>query len=404
MDPNPIRNETIAEYRKTHPNIKITVDPNPGVDTMLTQIAGNVPPDIITVYTIETLRRFQRLGLLEDLTPYVKKYNIPIDSLRPEVLPYIHVKEDDPRVFGITENAGPLCMYYNKDVFDRFGVPYPTNDMTFDEVREIAKKLTSYKKVGGREMVDTKGLYVTEDYEFFIRMFGGSLFSPDGKKCTVNSPQSRKGMEYYADMVLKEKIVPMSGDAESIAPTGGWLGTNLLLAQGKVAMLISGRYLTIQFRPFYSKGARIGMVRCPKSPGKNNLMYTKCYCIPKNSKHKEEAIQFIAHLMSNENQTFLVNYGDAWPAVDNPELDKIAEYNPEYPCEDNNASLMKDFEGSRVKEVSPYINDVDFWAVFNREKDRAMLEEITMAEACANIERDVNKIIRRNIANPNFMN
>ena len=404
VDSNPIRNETIAVYEKTHPNVHIIVDPNPGPDTILTQCAGGVAPDIITIYTIDSFRRFQRLGLLEDLTPYVEKYKLPIDKMRPEVMSYVHVDEKDPRIYGIVENAGPLCMFYNKDVFDKFGVPYPTNDMTFDEVRELAKKLTSYKYVNGRKMDDIKGLYVNEDYEFFIRMFGGKLFSEDGKKCLINSPESVKGLNYYADMVLKDDTVPLAGDAASMAPTGGWQGTNLLLAQGKIAMLITGRYLTIQFRPYYPKGIRIGMVRCPRSPYENNILYTKCYCVPKGSKHKEEAAAFLASLLSNENQSMITSYGDAWPSITNPELDKVAEYNPQYPMEDNNKELLKDFATSRTKEVSPYINEVDMSAILNREMDRVWLEEITMKQAADNIARDVNKIINRNIVNPNFIN
>ena len=83
---------------------------------------------------------------------------------------------------------------------------------------------------------------------------------------------------------------------------------------------------------------------------------------------------------------------------------KVTKFNPKYPMEDNNAELLKDFEGSRTLEVSPWINTVDFMTVWSREVERVWIGEQTMAQACANTERDVNKIIERNIKNPNFLN
>lgn len=34
-------------------------------------------------------------------------------------------------------------VYYNKDLFDKAGVEYPSNDMTFDQYDELARKMTS---------------------------------------------------------------------------------------------------------------------------------------------------------------------------------------------------------------------------------------------------------------------
>ncbi|NOU90117.1 extracellular solute-binding protein [Paenibacillus sp. LMG 31460] len=34
-----------------------------------------------------------------------------------------------------------LVLYYNKDIFDKFGISYPRNGMTWDEVYDLAKKL-----------------------------------------------------------------------------------------------------------------------------------------------------------------------------------------------------------------------------------------------------------------------
>ena len=408
VDNNPMRKVVISSFEAKNPDIHVINDPNADLQTVLTQLAGDVPPDIITPYTIEAFRRLQRLGQLEDLTPYVEKYKIPVDKLRPELHDFVYIKDPEDgnkeKVYGIPENAGPFCLFYNKDLFDQAGVPYPTNDMTWEDIREIAKKLTTYQDINGRQVVKTKGIYITEDPEFFIRMYGGRLFSEDGKKCLINTPEARKGLEFLETMKMKDHSVPSASEAQSMAPTGGWGGANLLLVQGRVAMLLCGRYLIIQYRDYYPKGVRLGIARCPKSPCDNNLIYSKCYCIPKNSKHKEEAARFLAMILSDENQANINDYGDGWSAIDTPLMREVAKFNPKYPMEDNNEELLKDFGGARTLEVSPWINTVDFMTVWQREVDKVWIGQQTMADACAHTERDVNKIIERNIKNPNFLN
>src|SRR5699024_9960427 len=39
------------------------------------------------------------------------------------------------------------ALYYNKDIFDKFGEDYPVDGMTWDEVASLARKLTG--EVGG---------------------------------------------------------------------------------------------------------------------------------------------------------------------------------------------------------------------------------------------------------------
>lgn len=401
VDNNPIRSVSIKEYEKQNPNIHIVNDPNADIQVILTQIAGDVPPDIITAYGIEHFRRLQRLGLLEDLTPYLKEYNLPVDKIHKELKDFVYI---DDRVYGIPENGGPFCLYYNKDIFDKVGVPYPTNDMTMDELRSLALKLTKYKNINGRQVPEIKGLMCIEDPEFWLRMYGGKLFSDDGKKCLIDSPEAMKGLKLFETMRMKDHSIPTASEAASMSAQGGYSSTQLPIVQGKAAMLISGRFMVVSFRDYYSKGVRIGMVRCPSAPCDNNLLYSKCYCVPKASRHKKEAIEFLSYVLSEENQKMVTNYGDAWCSVDSPNLRKFEEYNPDYPTEDNNRELLKDWSHCSPTGVSPWVNTVDYQSIWNRESEKVWVGEQSMEQACKNTAKELNKIIERNIKNPNFLN
>ncbi|MFQ7768057.1 MAG: extracellular solute-binding protein [Fusicatenibacter saccharivorans] len=41
-----------------------------------------------------------------------------------------------------------FCLAYNKDMFDKFGVEYPTNDWTWDDLAENARKFAGGEGAG----------------------------------------------------------------------------------------------------------------------------------------------------------------------------------------------------------------------------------------------------------------
>ena len=45
-------------------------------------------------------------------------------------------------VYGLPYDFGPYIIYYNKDLFDKHGVEYPTSSMTWDEFLEKCRALT----------------------------------------------------------------------------------------------------------------------------------------------------------------------------------------------------------------------------------------------------------------------
>ena len=83
VDPNPIRPTTIALFEKENPDIHVINDPDTGAqnERLLTQIAGNVAPDVMSISTPDLLYKLAKDGLLLDIRPYVRKYHIPVETL-----------------------------------------------------------------------------------------------------------------------------------------------------------------------------------------------------------------------------------------------------------------------------------------------------------------------------------
>lgn len=399
VDPNPIRKEQIKLFEARHPGIKVINDPGAEAQRLLTQLAGNVPPDVMALYDPQTIRLFAKNDVLLDLGPYVEKFKLPVKSLYPQLKPYIYYRG---RIVGIPENCGPYVLFYNRKLFREAGIPYPKPGWTWEECLRAAKRLTRYRIVNNRKVPVQKGLYVSNgDWWFFIWMYGGRLFSPDGKRCLMDSEKVKKGIRFWASLRLKHHVMPTTSEAQSMAPTGAWGSDALLFRESKVAMTVSGRWLAIQYRE--QKDLDWDVTSVPHGPNRVTLLASKCYSIPKICRNREAAITFIRHLLGKENQLLVANYGDGIPSMNTPEITKAFLFNPDYPNERNNKLHLDEMRYARVQELSPYINNLDVNAIMSVELDRMWLGEQTPDQACDRIAQRINAVIRRNLANPNFL-
>ncbi len=395
----PIRAQTIKYFESLNPDIKVINDVDAGMQRILTQLAGNVPPDIFTAYDVEAFRTFYRYGQLTDLTPYIKKYNIPIDDFFPSLMDYLFI---DGKLVGITENQSTLSLFYNKTLFDRAGLAYPDSTWTWEDMKKAARKLTLYKDYGNRKLSVQKGLMVFEDCHFFVWMFGGHIYSQDGKKCLINSPEAKRGMREWEALRMKDKVVPSPSEIMNLDAFGGEGGDRMLFGKNKIGMFIGGRDYVTYFREYY-KDLEFGIARLPKSPCPNNILLSKSYCIPKGSKHKAEAVRFLVHLLGEANQNLVSDYGDGVPSINTEPIIKNFLYNPDYPKETENQNVLDDLKEARPLEISPYISSTDFRQISNYEIGNVWLGRQTMDEACDRIAKRVDDIIVRNINNPYFI-
>lgn len=104
--------------------------------------AGTIP-DILwgNLSSVNELILSTDLGF--DLTDLAKKYNYDLSQFSPTALDGIKNTNEKGQLLGLPKNnLKPAVLFYNKDLFDKFGVPYPKDGMTWDQTYELAKKMT----------------------------------------------------------------------------------------------------------------------------------------------------------------------------------------------------------------------------------------------------------------------
>ncbi|WP_079912526.1 ABC transporter substrate-binding protein [Paenibacillus sp. 32352] len=102
--------------------------------------SGYVPDLIVTSFS--SIPSMIDLKVVGDIGPMMQAYHFDTGIFDQPIA-------DMFRTFPSLQFAGlpmyknPKVLFYNKDIFDRLAVPYPKDDMTWDQAAELARKLTA---------------------------------------------------------------------------------------------------------------------------------------------------------------------------------------------------------------------------------------------------------------------
>lgn len=396
VDPNPVRTDQINGFYAEHGrDIAVNVDPDAGSQKVLTQLAGRIYPEVFTIYDPPTVRVFARKGVLTDLRPIMEQYGISLDDYWPQLEPYMVY---DGQVCGLPDNCGPAVLFYNKRLFREAGLEYPSEDWTWDELMQAARKLT---KRDARGRTTQFGIGYIDPWVIFWQ-YGAKMFSDDGRECIIDSPEGKEAAKFWASFRLTERVTPTPSEEQGLASMGSWGGAGNLFKAERLGMYVTGRWMSIEYRK--NKELDWDVAPVPQyGRVKATLLWSKVYAIPKGSSNKEAAAKFLTYLMSKRNQLIVSSTGDGIPSIRKYAQTPEFLFNPEFPNERNNQVFLDSMEYARPYELSPYISNLDSQTIFNEEMDRMWQKEQSPEQACENIARRVNSIIRRNIANPNLL-
>jgi multiple sugar transport system substrate-binding protein len=84
----------------------------------------------------------KKTGLALDLDPYVKKYSMDLARFDDTMIDAARNIDGTPDLTAIPYMRDFSVLFYNKDIFDKFGVAYPKDGMKWTEVTELARKVT----------------------------------------------------------------------------------------------------------------------------------------------------------------------------------------------------------------------------------------------------------------------
>ncbi len=304
-----ILRETLRVFEKEHPGLSVRMVKFPYDNyqsSLITRMSGKGSIDVLLMSS-NFYPAFIEKKLLKNLTSLVNNDSeFDRNSYFPEIINEFTVNGS---VYVVPRDISPIaCVFYNKKHFSERGIPAPSEDWTWDDMKETAQKLT----VTGDQGIERYGFYSGVWYNFVYGAGGeivDTLINPH--RCMLNSPNAQAGMQYFVDLVQKDHVSP---DVSYVASYES--GEEGMFIDGKVSMLHSGIWLAPVFAEQITD-FEWDVVMFPKHPKTGRRSFDdggSGYAIYAGTAHPEESWMVVKALAGDAAQTMLAQTGLVQPA------------------------------------------------------------------------------------------
>lgn len=285
----------VKDFEAAHPNIhvELTMYPEDNYDVKLqTAIAAGQEPDLMLNFGPD----YPSQGFLLPIDDALAEAGVDLSTFNQAIM------GDggefscgwQGKIYCVGSYQGITAMFYNKDLFDAAGIPYPEPwpPMTPDEFVDTACKLTDQSKgVWGGAASDPLSYL---PWELF--------FSPDGRTATVNSP----------DMVHQFEVLASGFDRGCIPSSNlldPWEQGRDFFAQGKVAMVVTD---WLDLKKIDNAGINYGTTAPPAPAGYEPYFFSwsDSTGVMSTTDHPDEAMAFIAFLATDGQKIQYETTGD----------------------------------------------------------------------------------------------
>ena len=228
----------VEAFEKENPDIKVKVTDIGGTDydtKIPVLLSSGDTSDVITIKSMPIYTSLVEKNQLMPLDDMVEKSGL-------DMAPYYGSDEGikiGNQLYGLPFRNDYYLLYYNKTLFDKAGVDYPSNDMTWDEYRELAKKLTSGEgndKVYGSHLhtwpgslyrwgMDKDHAMDKGDYQFLKPVYELFLGIQNEDKTAMDYGTLKTGNVHYSGPFYKEQV--------AMEPMGTWFANLIINAKNK---------------------------------------------------------------------------------------------------------------------------------------------------------------------------
>lgn len=180
------RTHFIEPYEITHP--KVTVEWTAFSQDTFEENAGENVPDVLILDTTQ-LQTWIKNQALQPLDAFIAKGAFAADKIVPIVDAGIRSFAPDGQLYALSPLFRAYALYYNRALFERAGIPYPTDKMTWEAVFALAAQFRTTK--GGAygfsfsPYLDNKLFW---DVPTYTKAIGLRYYDEQARKMTVNTP------------------------------------------------------------------------------------------------------------------------------------------------------------------------------------------------------------------------
>ena len=267
--------------------------------------AAGTPPDVFLI----NYRRYGPLVARNAIAPIdgylARSAVLRREDFYPQVLEAFTWRGE---LMCMPQNMSSPVIYYNKDLFDAAGLPYPANDWRWEDFVTTAQALT--RDWDGDGTIDQYGFGVEATLVRaapFIWMNGGEIVDdPTAPTAlTLSAPASREALAWFVDLQNSHRVVP-----DAVAEAAESSLSRFL--HGRLAMLMESRRVVPEFRRIEAFDWDVAPLPQRKVPA--SILHSDGFCIAAASLHREAAWQFVEFANTRAGQSILARSGRTIPS------------------------------------------------------------------------------------------
>lgn len=385
-DITPYWNALKDAYEASHEGVTIEMVDLGSTDYMTvlaTELSGSGSDfDVVTIKDVPGYATLVSKNTLEPLGSYIADAGIDLSQ-------YGGVDKQvtvDGELYELPFRNDFWVVFYNKDIFDAKGVPYPTNDMTFEEYDALARQVTDTtfgSQIYGTHyhtwrsavqlfgVLDGKHTILDGNYDFLKPYYEMVLGQEDDQVCRNYADLSAEGLHYSA---------AFSGGDVAMLNMGSWFISTM------IASLQSGEYDS-------SLCGNWGIVKYPHADGVeagSTLGTITGLSVTSVSDQKEAAFEFVKWVSGAEGAKVMAETGN-FPALMNDEVAGIISSLDGFPTD---AESKEALSVSNLYLEVPYAENVSaINDILDTYHKSIMNREVSIDEGIESMNTEVGKLL-----------
>jgi multiple sugar transport system substrate-binding protein len=289
----PMAQEMLAEFHSQHPDFRVfyTPDPEDFVNQMTQDFKLGTAPDVFQGCCTH-FPAWAQAGYCLDLRPYVKRDLDQATIQDWDVAQYNALFTPSGLQFGLPKYHGALALYFNKDLFDEYGVDYPDGSWDHEDYLGAMRMLADDRNGDGE--IDQWGSAIDLSWDriqVHINGFGGHLVDPDDPTISrMADPEALAAVEWLRARTQDDRVLATRFDLQNLSLSDAFL-------QRKTAMTEDGSW---SLKSVLSEADfRIGIAPFPRGPERKvTIATTDGFGIFAGTAHPEAAWELLKFLIS----------------------------------------------------------------------------------------------------------
>ena len=291
----PMTQQMLAQFHAAHPDIHVFYVPDP-VDveeSLLEDMKAGVAPDVFAA-CCSFFPILAQEGQTLDLRAYIAS-DLDQETIQDwDPVQYRGLRTRSGEQYGLPKYHGALALFYNKDLFDQYGVDYPDGTWDHDDYLAAMKRLTHDRDGDGR--IDLWGSILDISWDriqVHVNSWGGNFVDPDDPtRSRLADAPALEAMEWLRARMWDDQVMARPLDVQNMGPQQAFIA-------GKVAMAEDGSWALKNILADAKFG--IGVAPLPSGPARRvTIATTDGFGIYRDTRDPQDAWELMKFLIGKD--------------------------------------------------------------------------------------------------------